>query len=98
MAAIDTACANPDPGHLLELLRELDCRPDQAVMIGDNENDSAAAAAAGIRFVLVSYGYARTPLAQIKADIRLDRFADIPDAIATLSGPGSIGGATAPGA
>ena len=37
----------PDPGHLLGLIAELGAEPGAAAMIGDNENDAAAARAAG---------------------------------------------------
>lgn len=67
----------PDPGHLLGLLAELEVEPEAAVMIGDNENDAETARAAGVYFVLFSYGYARSPLAEIPADDRLDGFAEL---------------------
>src|SRR2546430_285299 len=41
------AVRKPDPGHLLGLIAELGGRPERAAMIGDNENDAAAAHAAG---------------------------------------------------
>src|SRR5208282_2704634 len=49
----------PDPGHLLGLIGELGVRVEASAMIGDNENDAAAARAAGGRLVLMRYGYAR---------------------------------------
>jgi phosphoglycolate phosphatase len=69
----------PDPGHLLGVLGELGVQPEAAVMVGDNENDAETARAAGVHFVLFSYGYARSPLADIPANDRLDGFADLLD-------------------
>jgi phosphoglycolate phosphatase len=75
----------PDPRHLLGALRALGrTDPGAAVMIGDNENDAAAARAAGLRLILMRYGYARVPLAEIGADIELDRFDQLPDALERL--------------
>ncbi|MDB5411467.1 MAG: cbbZ2, partial [Rhodospirillales bacterium] len=74
----------PDPGHLLAVLMALGGGPDGAVMIGDGENDIAAARSAGARSILVSYGYARVPLEQITADRQVDRFAEVPAALALL--------------
>lgn len=75
----------PDPRHLLGALRALGgTDPGAAVMVGDNENDAAAARGAGLRLILMRYGYARVPLAEIGADIELDRFDQIPDALLLL--------------
>lgn len=67
----------PDPGHLLGLLEELGVAPNAALMVGDNENDAETARAAGVRFVLVPYGYARAPLAELPATFRVEGFGDI---------------------
>ncbi len=69
----------PDPGHLIGLLNEMDCASGHAVMIGDNENDAETARAAGVRFVLMSYGYARTPIDEIPADARFSAFSELLD-------------------
>ncbi len=68
----------PDPGHLLGLLAEMGGAPGAAAMVGDSGIDAETARAAGVPFVLVSWGYARTPLADLPADRRIDRFADLP--------------------
>ena len=67
----------PDPRHLLAVLRELDCPPEHAIMVGDNEHDAATAAGAGLRFVLVTYGYARVPADEIIAEKRCDSFVEL---------------------
>jgi len=74
----------PDPGHLLGLIAELGARPERAAMIGDNENDAAAAHAAGLPLILMRYGYAHVDPATLKAAALLDRFADLPGALRKL--------------
>lgn len=60
-AAVVTADAvgrrKPDPEPFLHACRLLEVRPGEAVVIGDSQNDAAAARAAGCRFLLVPYGY-----------------------------------------
>jgi len=67
----------PDPGHLLGTLKEMRVTPSDAVMVGDNENDAEVARAAAVCFILVPYGYSRTPLNQIQADFRVEHFTEI---------------------
>jgi phosphoglycolate phosphatase len=64
----------PDPGHLLGALARLGADPGEALMIGDGENDAAAAKAAGVPVVLMRYGYSRVPVESLGADAVLDRF------------------------
>ncbi len=47
----------PDPLPLLHAARHFGIDPVECLMIGDSKNDVAAARAAGIRIVCVSYGY-----------------------------------------
>lgn len=74
----------PDPGHLLGLLELLGSSPEHAVMIGDSHNDIQVAIDAGVRSIAVSYGYRKQPVEELGADMIVDRFADIPQAIARL--------------
>ena len=53
-------------------------------MIGDNENDAAAAHAAGVPLVLMRYGYARVDPASLAADALLDHFGELPEALTRL--------------
>jgi phosphoglycolate phosphatase len=78
------AVRKPDPGPLQALIGELGARPERAAMIGDNENDAAAARAAAVPFVLMRYGYARIDPETLAADARLDRFSDLPAALDRL--------------
>ena len=74
----------PDPRHLLATIDQLGAATTNAVMIGDNENDYAAARAAAIPVVLMRYGYLRVRPETLSPDAWLDNFADIPRTIATL--------------
>jgi phosphoglycolate phosphatase len=78
------AVKKPDPAHLIAALDGIGATPDDAMMIGDNENDVAMAKAAGVPVILVRYGYHRVPLATLAADIQIDAFAALPQAIARL--------------
>ena len=74
----------PDPGHLLSLIAELGARRESSVMIGDNENDAAAARAAGVPLILMRYGYARVDPELLAADALLDHFGELPEALSRL--------------
>jgi phosphoglycolate phosphatase len=74
----------PDPRHLLAALDALGARSDAAAMIGDNENDAAAAHAAGLPLLLMRYGYARVDPESLAADAMLDHFSEIPRALERL--------------
>lgn len=78
------AVKKPAPGHLLGLIAELDGAIDRAAMIGDNENDAAAAHAACVPLVLMRYGYARTDPETLGAAALLDEFAGLPQALGRL--------------
>ena len=78
------AVKKPDPGHLLGLIAELGAEPGSAAMIGDNENDAAAAHAAGLPLLLMRYGYARVDPESLAADAMLDHFSEIPRALERL--------------
>ncbi len=73
----------PDGGHLLGTLARLPDPPATAIMVGDSINDLLSARDAGLPVVLVTYGYgagART----LGADRVIDRFAELPAALADL--------------
>ena len=74
----------PDPGHLLSLIAQLGARREASVMIGDNENDAAAARAARVPLILVRYGYARVDPESLAADALLDHFGELPEALTRL--------------
>jgi phosphoglycolate phosphatase len=74
----------PDPRHLLSVIERLHATISKAVMIGDSENDYAAARSAGVPVILMRYGYLRVPPEKLTPDIWLDDFAAIPSALARL--------------
>jgi phosphoglycolate phosphatase len=78
------AVRKPDPGHLLGLIGELGSRADRSAMIGDSENDAAAAHAAAVPLVLMRYGYARGDLEALAAAALLDHFAELPQTLERL--------------
>jgi phosphoglycolate phosphatase len=78
------AVRKPDPGHLLGLVEGLGGDPKRTAMIGDSENDALSARAAAMKLILMRYGYARIDPAQLGADRVLDRFDELPRALAEL--------------
>jgi phosphoglycolate phosphatase len=53
-------------------------------MIGDSITDLNTARAAGAPCILMSYGYTPVPASELGADIVLDDFAQLPDALRKL--------------
>jgi phosphoglycolate phosphatase len=74
----------PDPRHLLAALERLGVAPNESVMVGDNENDYGAARGAGVRVILMRYGYLRVSADTLAPDVWLDNFFDIPAALSTF--------------
>ena len=73
----------PSPEPVLGLLDRMGVGPGETAFVGDNEHDVAAARAAGVARVLVlRYGYARVPLDSLPHDGILERFDDLPAALA----------------
>jgi phosphoglycolate phosphatase len=78
------ATRKPDPGHLQALIAELAAESARTAMIGDNENDAAAARGAAVPFVLMRYGYARVDPETLGADALLDHFSELPGTLDRL--------------
>lgn len=74
----DGPARKPDPRHLLAVVERLAVEPRAAVMIGDSINDVAAAKAAGIKVVAVTFGYTTTPAAELGADALIDSYTELP--------------------
>src|ERR1700761_7051868 len=72
----------PDPRIFHEVVA--DCGGGPAVMIGDSITDLNTARAAGAPCILMSYGFTPVPASELGADIVLDDFAGLPDALARL--------------
>lgn len=58
----------PDPASALNLLQVLGTKPEATLVVGDSETDLKTARAAGLRAVLVSYGYSKVPVARLAPD------------------------------
>jgi phosphoglycolate phosphatase len=80
----DVPALKPDPLHVHACLDRLGVRPDQAVLVGDSINDVLAAKAAGVPSIVVSFGYARGPAAELGADLVIDSFSELVGAIARV--------------
>jgi phosphoglycolate phosphatase len=64
----------PDPLPLIEACKALGFAPQNVLMVGDSANDAAAAHAAGLPLVLMTYGYNHgQPIRATLADAHLDR-------------------------
>ena len=61
--------------------------PRSTVMIGDSIHDVEAAHGAGLPAVLVSWGYTVKPASELGAEAVIQRFVDLPDAMAAIAGP-----------
>ncbi|CAK0747891.1 Phosphoglycolate phosphatase [Azospirillaceae bacterium] len=76
----------PDGRPLTQAIQWLDAAYEAAVMVGDSINDVKAARAAAVPVILVRYGYSRTPIETLGADIVIDQFSDLPQALDSLAG------------
>ncbi len=77
--------AKPDPQHLLRTLPTHMPPGYKVIMIGDSEVDIETAHAARIPVIAVTYGYSKTPLANLKPQALTDNFADIPSLVKQLA-------------
>ena len=72
----------PDPRIFQDVVTA--CGGGPAVMIGDSITDLSTARAAGVPCILMSYGFTPVPASELGADIVLDDFADLPEAVRRL--------------
>lgn len=77
----------PDPRPVWEAIDRVAPTRERAVLIGDSITDRDAARNAEIPIILVSYGYAREPIASLKPDAVIDRFDALDAALAAVVGP-----------
>jgi phosphoglycolate phosphatase len=76
------AYTKPDPRIFHDVVS--DCGGGPAVMIGDSITDLNTARAAGAPCILVSYGFTPVPARDLGADLVLDDFAELPQALRDL--------------
>ena len=74
----------PDARHVLEVIQRLKGTAARSVMIGDSPVDVAAAHAAKIPVIAMSYGYTPIPVRELGADAVCDDFAELPAIISRL--------------
>ncbi len=72
----------PDPRIFHDVVE--DCGGGPAVMIGDSITDLNTARAAGVPCILMSYGFTPVPAKDLGADLVLDDFAHLPQAVRDL--------------
>jgi len=73
----------PDPRHLTETAAVAG-GGWPIVFVGDSEVDISTGRAAGVPVIALTYGYTKTPLDGLGADMLIDAFADLPEALALL--------------
>jgi phosphoglycolate phosphatase len=66
----------PSPLPLLEAIARLGANPQDAIMVGDSAVDVNCAKNASVAFMGVTFGYSRTPLTSLGADLAIDSYAD----------------------
>ncbi len=74
----------PDPRHLTATLDRMNCSSQNAIMVGDSASDIIAAQKAAIPVIGVSFGYTKTPIAELNPDIIIDHYDEFFDALDTL--------------
>lgn len=75
----------PDPRHLFDTIAGLGGSPDSAVLIGDSETDVKTARAANVPVIVVSFGYTEIPPHDLGADVVIDHFDALEQALKALA-------------
>jgi phosphoglycolate phosphatase len=70
--------AKPDPRHLFAAIAAAGGRNDRALMVGDSISDIAAARAAAVPSVVVSFGYTEIAPGELGADHLIEHFDQLP--------------------
>ncbi|HEX6979968.1 MAG TPA: phosphoglycolate phosphatase [Alphaproteobacteria bacterium] len=75
----DVPARKPDPRHIRMVMDQLGAEPAATLMVGDSANDVLAARGAGIKVVVVPFGYTSIPPADLGADLVLGSFGELRD-------------------
>ena len=78
------AFSKPDPRHITATIERAGGDPLRAVMVGDSKADVAAAKAAGIPVVGVTFGYTPVPMRDLAPDWVIAHFDELAGAVAAL--------------
>lgn len=81
----DDAPSKPHPAMVMQAMAEVGARPEETVVVGDTSYDVTMALNARVSAVGVTWGYHhREHLAQAGAHLLVDRFTQVPEAVADL--------------
>ena len=76
----------PSGAHLIEAVQIVGGDPARAIMVGDAAPDAEAARDAGLPCILTTFGYTPVPVEQLGADVLIDTFEDVEEAVDALVG------------
>ena len=71
----------PSGAHLKEAVVKAGGDPERAIMVGDAAPDADAARDAGMPCILVTFGFTPVPVENLGADVLIDAFEDVEEAI-----------------
>jgi phosphoglycolate phosphatase len=78
----------PDAGHVLAAIDAAGGTPGATVFVGDSITDTAAARAAGVPVIAVSFGFSDRPVDALGADAVIDHYDDLVPVLYKLMQPG----------
>ena len=67
----------PDSRHLERTILEAGKKVDQAIMVGDSENDIKCANSINVPSIVVDFGYSRTPVENLNANIIMNNYQNL---------------------
>jgi putative hydrolase of the HAD superfamily len=86
ITSVDLGCEKPAPGMFLAALAQINCKPHEAVMIGDNiVNDIQGASHLGIFTILVQRAHNRSVSPAVKPTYTVTSLSEIPAALRRIS-------------
>ncbi|MBM3950517.1 MAG: phosphoglycolate phosphatase [Rhodospirillales bacterium] len=85
ITADDTRHRKPDGRHVLATLAAMKADRNSAIFVGDSAPDLAAARDAGVPAIVVAYGYGYVDPATMPAAARIERFHELPAAVARIA-------------
>jgi phosphoglycolate phosphatase len=76
--------SKPDPTILRQTIAQAGGKVSSSIMVGDAGPDIGVARRAGIPVIGVEFGYTEIPIAELKPDLLIGRFSDLPAAVESL--------------